>query len=71
MLCSLEHVFEVAVNFYRKLAQTSPNVKTDFETEVKNLEQHINDEDKFNEYKTTKNESKSLYNNMANGVKIK
>ena len=73
----LEHVMfsgtclEVAVNFYRKLAQTSPKLKTDFENKVKNLEHHINDEDKFNEYKTAKNESKSLYNNIATGVQVK
>ena len=39
------------------------------ETKTKNLEQNIIDEDKFNEYKTTKDDSKNLYDNIATGAK--
>ena len=39
------------------------------ETKTKNLEQNTTDEDKFNEYKTTKDESNYLYDNIATGAK--
>ena len=41
------------------------------ETKVKNLEQNITDEHKFNEYKTAKDELEDLYDNIATGVKIR
>ena len=44
-------------------------MRKDLETKTKNLEQNIIDEDKFNEYKTTKDDSKNLYDNIATGAK--
>ena len=41
------------------------------ETKIKNLEQNINNEDKFNDYKTAKGELENFYDNIATGVKIR
>ena len=41
------------------------------ETKIKNLQQNIINEDKFNEYKTAKDELENFYDNMATGVKIR
>ena len=41
------------------------------ETKIKNLEQTIINEDKFNEYKTAKDELENFYDNIATGVKIR
>ena len=41
------------------------------ETKTKNLEQNITDEDKFNEYKTEKDELENLCDNIATVVKIR
>ena len=62
-----------AINFSRKLAQNSRKLQTDLDTKIKNLEQNITDEDedKFNEYKTAKDELEGLYDNIATGVKIR
>ena len=40
------------------------------ETETKNLEQNITNEDKFNEHKTAKDELEHFNDNIATGVKI-
>ena len=58
-----------AIKFSRKLAKNSRKLQTDLETKIKNLEQNITDEDKFNECKTAKDESEILYDNIATGVK--
>ena len=39
------------------------------ETKTKNLEQNITDGNKFNEWKTEKNELENFYDNIATGVK--
>ena len=49
-------ICKFAVNFSKKLAQNSRKLQRDLETEIKNLVQNINNEDKFNEYKTVKGE---------------
>ena len=41
------------------------------ETKIKNLEQNITDEDKFNKYKTANDTLKNYYDNIATGVKIR
>ena len=41
------------------------------ETKIKNLEQNITNKDKFNEYKTPKDELENIYDNIAAGVKIR
>ena len=61
---------KLAINFSRKLAQNSRKLQTDLETKIKNLEQNITNEDKFNEYKTAKDELENIYDNIATGVKI-
>ena len=43
-----------AINFSKKLAQNSRKLQRDLETKIKNLEQNIINEDKFNEYKFEK-----------------
>ena len=47
-------IHRFAIKFSRKLAQNSRNLQTDLETKIKNLEQNITDEDRFNEYKVRK-----------------
>ena len=64
-------IHRFAIKFSRKLAQNSRKLQTDLETKIKNLEQNITDEDKFNEYKSAKNELGILYDNIATGVKIR
>ena len=64
-------ICKFAINFSRKLAQNSPKFQTRLESKIKNLEQNITDEDKFNEYKTAKDELENLYDNIATGVKIR
>ena len=59
-----------AINFSRKLAQNSRKLQRDLETKIKNLEQNITSEDKFNEYKTVKDELKKFYDNISTGIKI-
>ena len=61
---------QFAINFSKKLAQKSRKLKRDLETKIKKLEQNIINEDKFNEYKTAKNELENFYDNIATGVKI-
>ena len=56
---------KLAVNFSRKLAQNSRKLQTDLETKIRNLEQNLTDEDKFNKYKTEKDELEDLYDNIA------
>ena len=58
-----------AIKFSRKLAKNSRKLQTDLETKIKNLEQNIKNEDKFNECKTAKDESEIIYDNIATGVK--
>ena len=41
------------------------------ETKIKSLGQNIINEDKFNEYKTEKDELENFYDNIATGVKIR
>ena len=60
-----------AINFSKKLAQNSRKLQRDLETKIKNLEQNIINEDKFNEYKTAKDELENFYDNVAFGVKIR
>ena len=63
-----------AINFSKKQAQNSRKLQRDFnykETKIKNLEQTIINEDKFNEYKTAKGELENFYDNIATGVKIR
>ena len=56
--------------FLKKLAQNSHKLQRNLETKIKNLEQNITNEDKFNEYKTAKDELENFYHNIATGVKI-
>ena len=60
-----------AINVSKKLAQNSRKLQRDLETKIKNLEQNIINEDKFNEYKTAKDELENFYDNIATGVKIR
>ena len=60
-----------AINFSKKLAQNSRKLPRDLKTKIKNLEQNIINEDKFNEYKTAKDELENFYDNIATGVKIR
>ena len=60
-----------AINFFKKLAQNSRKFQRDLETNIKNLEQNITNEDKFNEYKIAKDELENFYDNIATGVKIR
>ena len=60
-----------AIKFSKKLAQNYRKLQIDLETKIKNLEQNIINEDKFNEYKTTKDELEKFYYNIASGVKIR
>ena len=41
------------------------------EIKIKNLEQNIINQDKFNEYKTAKDKLETFYDNIATGVKIR
>ena len=60
-----------AINFFKKLAQNSRKLQRDLETNIKNLEQNITNEDKFNEYRIAKDELENFYDNIATGVKIR
>ena len=64
-------ICKFAINFSKKLAQNSRKLQRDLETKIKNLEQNIINEDKFNEYKTAKDELENFYDNIATGVKIR
>ena len=57
-----------AINFSKKLAQNSHKLQRDLETKIKKLEQNIINEDKFNEYKTAKDELENLYDNIATSL---
>ena len=68
----LKHeIRKFAINFSKKLAQNSRKLQRDLETKIKNLEQNITNEDKFNKYKTAKDELENFYDNIATGVKIR
>ena len=43
-----------AINVSRKLTQISRKLQTELETKIENLEQNKTNEDRFNDYKTTK-----------------
>ena len=60
-----------AINLSKKLTQNSRKLQRDLETKIKKLEQNIINEDKFNEYKTAKDELENFYDNIATGVKIR
>ena len=45
-------ICKFTISFSRKLAQNARKLQRDLEAKIKNLEQNITDEDKFNEYKT-------------------
>ena len=60
-----------AINFSKKLAQNSHKLQRDLETKIKKLEQNIINEDKFNEYKTAKDELENFDDDIATGVKIR
>ena len=67
----LKHeICKFAINFPGKLAQDYCKLQTDLETRIKNLQQNIANENKFNEYKNTKDELQNFYDNSASGVKI-
>ena len=67
----LKHeICKFAINFPGKLAQDYCKLQTDLETRIKNLEQNITNENKFNEYKNEKDELQNFYDNSASGVKI-
>ena len=53
-------ICKFAINFSRKLAQNSCKLQTDLETKIKNLGQNITNQDKFNKYKTAKDELENL-----------
>ena len=63
-------IHQFAINISRELAQNSRKLQTALETETKNLEQNITNEDKFNEHKTAKDELEHFNDNIATGVKI-
>ena len=58
------------INFSGKLAHTSGTLQTDSETKIKNLEENLTNKNKFNEYKTVKDELENVFDNIATGVKI-
>ena len=53
------------------IAQNSRKLQIDLVIKIKNLEQNINNEDRFNQYKTAKDELENFYDNIATGVKIR
>ena len=55
----------------KKLARHFRKLQRDLETKIKNLEQNITNEDKFNEYKSTKDELENFYDNIASEIKIR
>ena len=59
------------IKFCKKLARNFRTLQRDLETKIKNLEQNITNEDKFNEYKSTKDELEHFYDNLASGIKIR
>ena len=60
-----------AINVSRKLKQISRKLQTELETKIENLEQNKTNEDRFNDYKTTKVKLENFQDNIANGVKIR
>ena len=66
----IQEIRNFSINFSEKLAQHSCKLQAELETKIKNLEQNITNEDKFNEYKTAKDELENLYEIIATGVKI-
>ena len=60
-----------AINFSKKLAQNSRKLQRDLETKIKNLQQNIINEAKFNEYKTANDELQNIYDDIVTGVKIR
>ena len=46
----IHEIRKFAINFCRIIGQNSCKLETDLETKIKNVEQNITDEDKFNEY---------------------
>ena len=68
----LKHeIRKFTIKYSKKLEQNSCKLQRDLETKIKNLEQNIINEDKFNEYKTAKDELENFYDNIATGVKIR
>ena len=65
-----QEIRQFAINFSKKLAQNFRKLQRDLETKIKKLEQNIINEDKFNEYKTAKDELENFYDNIATWVKI-
>ena len=57
--------------FLKKLAQNSRKLQRDLETKIKNLQQNIINEAKFNEYKTANDELQNFYDDIVTGVKIR
>ena len=64
-------ICKFAINFSRKLAQNSYKLQRDLETKIKNLEQNTTNDNKFNEYKTAKDELENFYDNITTEVKIR
>ena len=64
-------ICKFAINFSKKLAQNSRKLPRDLKTKIKNLEQKIINEDKFNEYKTAKDQLENFYDNIATGQNSK
>ena len=59
------------INFSGKLAHTSGTLQIDLQTKIKNVEQNLTNKDKFNEYKTVKDELENVFDNIATRVRIR
>ena len=60
----------MVINFSKKLAQNSRKLQRDLETKIKKLQQNIINEDKFNEYKTAKDELENFTITLLLGSKF-
>ena len=63
-------ILKFAINFSKKTSTKFRKLQRDLETKIKNLQQNIINEAKFNEYKTANDELQNIYDDIVTGVKI-
>ena len=64
-------ILKFAINFSKKTSTKFRKLQRDLETKIKNLQQNIINEAKFNEYKTANDELQNIYDDIVTGVKIR
>ena len=64
-------ILKFAINFSKKTSTKFHKLQRDLETKIKNLQQNIINEAKFNEYKTANDELQNIYDDIVTGVKIR